>query len=448
MDLNGNGVFDPNNADATHRDIVWKFGTKGDLPVVGDWNGDGYDEIGVLGKRGGKDFFFLDMDRNGAFDLAKDAAFEFKMNGSGNGEPISGDWDGDGSDEVGVLKGSSWFIDKTGTVYNPAVTLINPTRTNTSMKGLPVAGDWDGDGYDNVGTFEQNQFFLDNDGDFGDSELTVNFPEFDFGGLKPQPVAHDWDQDGDDDLGLFVRRETGNNSGSREAGEWFLDVNTDLSNTGTLEARFEPPPTGQPGVPLVNQDLFYNFGDEREPAALGGLRPVVGNFDPPVGITATPEPGFIYTNASNNRDVNHDGQVTAIDALIVINSMHGDDDEKLPLPARPDHYIDVNRDGYRTAIDALIVINALYEQNALSESELSATSVRSLDAAPDQSGAADQATNAAVYLVATDPNRSSLDDDFLQVQDAREDDEFPDPPASMLRGFPAMGENDSRMRRA
>ena len=256
VDLNGNGIFDQDNTDPTNRDIVWKFGTFGDLPVTGDWNDDGYDEIGVLGKRGGKDFFFLDLDRNGAFDPAVDASFEFQMQGAGNGAPIAGDWDGDGSDEVAALKGNSWFIDDTGAAYSPALALINSTRISTSMRGLPIAGDWDGDGDDNVGTYDKDDFFLDTDDNFSASDLTVSFPEFDFGGLKPQPVAHDWDQDGDDDIGLFVRRETGANSGAREAGEWFLDINTDLSGTGTIEARFEPPPTGQPGVPLVNQDIF------------------------------------------------------------------------------------------------------------------------------------------------------------------------------------------------
>ena len=150
------------------------------------------------------------------------------------------------------------------------------------MKGAPVAGDWDGDGDDNVGTFDQGEFFLDTNDNFSSSELVVQFPDFDFGGLKPQPVAGDWDQDGDDDIGLFVVRETGSNTGAREAGEWFLDVNTDLSGSGTVVAEFEPPLTGLPGVPFVNQDIFFNFGDEREPAALGELIPITGNFDPPV----------------------------------------------------------------------------------------------------------------------------------------------------------------------
>ena len=420
VDLNGNGIFDPDNTDATSRDIVWKFGTKGDLPVTGDWNGDGYDEIGVLGKRGGKDFFFLDMDRNGAFDLSVDAAFEFKMNGSGNGQPIAGDWDGDGSDEVAALKGNSWFIDDTGTIYTPALTSINPTRIATSMQGLPVVGDWDGDGDDNVGTFDQDSFFLDTDDDFGESDLTVSFPEFDFGGLKPQPVAADWDADGDDNIGLFVRRETGNNSGARESGEWFLDINTDLSGIGTVVARFEPPPTGLPGVPLVNQDIFYNFGDEREPAALGGLIPVVGNFDPPIGAVVTAAQGSLYTNSSNNLDANADGSVTAIDALVIINDLSVEGSGALLVPARPDNYTDTNGDGELTAIDVLIVINALAVQ-------------------PTAEG---ESTPMSTLYVATGNPTSAEDRDSQQVPAALGDSRSDEPLATMADSPPAWHGNE------
>ena len=355
VDLNGNGVFDQDNTDPTNRDIVWKFGTFGDLPVTGDWNGDGYDEIGVLGKRNGKDLFFLDLDRNGAFDPAVDASFEFKMQGAGNGAPIAGDWDGDGSDEVAVLQGNSWFIDNIGASYTPALSLLNPTRIQTRMRGLPIAGDWDGDGDDNVGTYDKDDFFLDTDDDFAASDLTVSFPEFDFGGLKPQPVAHDWDQDGDDNIGLFVRRETGANSGSREAGEWFLDINTELSGSGTIEARFEPPPTGLPGVPLVNQDIFYNFGDEREPAALGGLIPVVGNFDPPLGVVTM----LTNTNIGNHLDVNHDFAVSPLDALLVINTLDSSNAQPVSEPATEAYYLDVNADGFVSPLDPLMVVNHL-----------------------------------------------------------------------------------------
>ena len=316
VDLNGNGVFDPDNTDFTHRDIVWKFGTKGDLPVVGDWNGDGYDEIGVIGDRNGQAVIFLDLDRNGAFQPGVDASFDW-LDG-GNGSPIAGDWDGDGDDELALLANSGWFVDLTGANYDASLASIDPTKFSLSTVGLPVAADWDGDGIDNLGFFVADQFHLSlnnnlTDGDdLNNADVLVNFPEFDFGGLDPQPIAHDFDQDGDGDIGLFVRRETGNTAGDREAGEWFLDVNTDLASAGTVIAEFEPPLTGQPGVPFVNQDIFINFGDEREPSSLGGLIPIVGNFDPPV-------------SASKDRDIaagdaNRDFQFDQLDIVQVLQA--------------------------------------------------------------------------------------------------------------------------------
>jgi hypothetical protein len=226
-----------------------------------------------------------------------------------------------------------------------------------------VAADWDGDGIDNLGFFVADQFHLslNNNVTAGDNlnnaDLLVDFPEFDFGGLDPQPVAHDFDQDGDGDIGLFVIRETGSNIGAREAGEWFLDVNTDLSGTGTIIAEFEPPPTGQPGVAFVNQDIFFNFGDEREPSALGGLLPIVGNFDPP---TTTTVPNLILTNPVNPLDVNNDDVISPLDALLIINMLDSDVHGQQFDDAGT--YLDVSGDGIVSPIDALLVINALHPQ--------------------------------------------------------------------------------------
>jgi hypothetical protein len=61
------------------------------------------------------------------------------------------------------------------------------------------------------------------------AELTVLFPEL----PQAQPVAHDWSSDGNDDIGLFL-----------ESGEWFLDVDTDLSSAGTIGAIFDPQELG------------------------------------------------------------------------------------------------------------------------------------------------------------------------------------------------------------
>jgi hypothetical protein len=69
------------------------------LPVVGDWNGDGYDDAGTL--RG--TVYRLDLDGDGTFEDAaggdRTAAFAPSF---GTGVPVAGDWDGDGADEVGT----------------------------------------------------------------------------------------------------------------------------------------------------------------------------------------------------------------------------------------------------------------------------------------------------------------------------------------------------------
>jgi hypothetical protein len=361
VDLNGNGLFDPDNSDHTHRDIVWKFGTKGDVPIVGDWNGDNFDEIGILGTRNGKRTFQLDLDRNGAFDPVIDASFEFLQ--GGNGIPISGDWNGDGNDEVATLANGKWFIDRTGSPYVPGLVSINPQVTTTTMSGTPIAGDWDRDGQENVGTFDGSQFYLDTNENFSASELTVQFPAFNFSSLNPQPVVGDWDIDGDDNIGVFIRRENGQNSGVREAGEWFLDVNTQLSGTGIIAARFEPPPTGLPGLPFVNQDIFFNFGDERESTSLGGITGFVGNFDPPTIDRLTS--AVFQQNSNTPLDVNADGHVSPIDALLLINALNRRATGLADLQsASGESYLDVSGDSQLSPIDPLLVINFLNRQVA------------------------------------------------------------------------------------
>jgi hypothetical protein len=75
---------------------VFQFGQPGDLPVVGDFNGDGIDEIGVF--RNG--MWIVDMNGNHEMD-AHDAVFA--LGGPGD-LPVAGDWTGDGVDKPGVYR--------------------------------------------------------------------------------------------------------------------------------------------------------------------------------------------------------------------------------------------------------------------------------------------------------------------------------------------------------
>jgi len=90
LDSDGDGRW-------TTRDETVQFGEPGDLPVVGDWNGDGIDQIGVV--RG--DTWIIDS--NSDRQLTADDK-RFDQPHSPNGQPVAGDWDGDGTSEAGVYE--------------------------------------------------------------------------------------------------------------------------------------------------------------------------------------------------------------------------------------------------------------------------------------------------------------------------------------------------------
>ena len=81
LDYNGNRAWDPASGDVS----FW-FGTSGDLPIAGDWNGDGKDEIGVF--RNGP--WYLDYNGNRDWDPASgDVSFWFGTSGD---KPVAGYW--------------------------------------------------------------------------------------------------------------------------------------------------------------------------------------------------------------------------------------------------------------------------------------------------------------------------------------------------------------------
>ena len=79
-----------------------------------------------------------------------DVVLEF---GSGEGEwPIAGDWDGDGFDTVGVFRPeTSSFHLRAGMTSAPADRRV--AFGDPRLAPLPVVGDWDGDGVDTFGVY-------------------------------------------------------------------------------------------------------------------------------------------------------------------------------------------------------------------------------------------------------------------------------------------------------
>ncbi len=94
FDLNGNGVFDGCGVDE-----CLSFGQAGDLPVVGDWLGTGHAAVGSFNQTTGR--WQLDLNGNGVFDgCGVDECLSF---GQAGDLPVVGDWLGRGYTQVGTF---------------------------------------------------------------------------------------------------------------------------------------------------------------------------------------------------------------------------------------------------------------------------------------------------------------------------------------------------------
>jgi hypothetical protein len=125
-------------------DHVFRFGGPTDVPIAGDWNGDGIRSVGVF--RGGK--WFFDLDGDGRWSEGdKTAVF-----GQEGDIPIVGDFDGDGIEEIGVFRNGKWIIDANG---NRQIDAGDRIIELGGPGDKPVVGDWNGDGIDEPAIYRE-----------------------------------------------------------------------------------------------------------------------------------------------------------------------------------------------------------------------------------------------------------------------------------------------------
>jgi hypothetical protein len=241
VDLNGNGRWDD-------EDLWAKLGTKEDLPVVGDWDGDGKDDIGIFGPEWPGDPDAIEHEpglpdpenQTQRVDEKKpknvppnpdeatqghrllkhkstgkaradliDHVFRY---GTNKDKPIAGDWNGDGIDQIGIFRDGVWMLDTNGDGRWTA----EDARVNFGQKDdLPVVGDWDGDGIDEIGIYRSGTWMLDTN---KNRELDAADKVFEQGGAEDLPVVGDVDGDGIDDPGLYRDVQTPDIREARRAG--------------------------------------------------------------------------------------------------------------------------------------------------------------------------------------------------------------------------------------
>ena len=123
------------------------FGQAGDLPVGGDWNGDGKDDVGVF--RPGATGRFLLRQPLITFPNNQPIIFTIAFDfGTAGDLPVAGDWNGNGVDTPGVFRrGDSGQFLLTNSFSSNVDTLFDFGGPGD----LPMAGDWLGVGNDGAG---------------------------------------------------------------------------------------------------------------------------------------------------------------------------------------------------------------------------------------------------------------------------------------------------------
>lgn len=129
--VHDDGRWEFRMADGTSRTL--RFGRRGDVPLRGDFDGDGLDEIAVF--RPADTTWLLDLDIDGTPDRV------FRVAGMTSGDrPVVGDWDGNGTATPGFFRPSEgrWSLFNSDRAAAPDLEI----RGFGAGGDVPVAGDW------------------------------------------------------------------------------------------------------------------------------------------------------------------------------------------------------------------------------------------------------------------------------------------------------------------
>lgn len=216
-----------------------QFGMIGGIPLAGDFDGDGSDEIAVF-KDG---YWMIDLNHNGRWDQADLLA----TLGDGEDRPVVGDWDGDGKDDIGIY-GPIWERDPEAISRDPG--LPNPENdpdtkpknvppsqqdaTNGARvmklssygrqrvdvvdhvfgigeeENMPITGDWNGNGIRSIGYFNNGEWQFDVN---GDGRFNYQDAKADFGRAGDIPLVGDFNGDGIEEIAVY------------RSGTWLIDTN-------------------------------------------------------------------------------------------------------------------------------------------------------------------------------------------------------------------------------
>lgn len=192
------GVFSLRNSNTSGvADLTVVFGgDPSDYPVTGDWNGDGVDTIGVYRTKSGT---MLLSDSN----LYPITSYAFTF-GNPNDVPFAGRWSTNMKhDGIGVYRASN------GIAYQK-ISLETGNSDYLAVFGNPgdqaVVGDWNGDGLDSLGVYRQGNWYLTNNSQ--PNGVVMSDLNFAWTVGDGHIVAGDWNGDRISHVGAFEATRT------------------------------------------------------------------------------------------------------------------------------------------------------------------------------------------------------------------------------------------------
>ncbi|MFT3943554.1 MAG: metallophosphoesterase family protein [Ancrocorticia sp.] len=161
------------------------------VPVVGDFNGDGKDDIAI--RRPKSNLFDVTYNRKGVIPAGVvDTSISY---GKATDAPLAGNWSGAGRDSIGVKRGNTFFLKNN---------LSSGSKTTTFVFGrpddLPIVGDFNGDGKDSIAVIRGNIIFVKNSLTGGGADRNVSL-----GRKGDALLSGDWFGQGSDTFALYRR---------------------------------------------------------------------------------------------------------------------------------------------------------------------------------------------------------------------------------------------------
>lgn len=200
VDYSGNHAWDRCGPDG----CLGQFGAPIDLPVTGDWSGNGVPNIGVFRPADGR--WYLDLNGNSFWDgCGTDGCFG--PFGAPVDRPVIGDWDGTGTLRFGVFRPTTgqWYFDLNGNGTWDGCGKDRCQGTFGAPEDWPVAGDMDGDNITEFGVYRPStgMWYFDFDHNGSWSGCGADGCMGPFGAPEDRPVMTDIDGNGQLEFGVF-----------------------------------------------------------------------------------------------------------------------------------------------------------------------------------------------------------------------------------------------------